>query len=101
MMQNHWTGCPIALHAVCASAERISFRQINRKTGNRLRQQLIDEETREVVEAHEKARGYEILRSAKASISSSRRPGAGLGRASTFDSAGAAAGSFTIIGAVR
>src|SRR5580658_859046 len=52
--------CPIALHAVCASAERISFRQIDRKTGNRLRQQLIDEETREVVEAHEKARGYEI-----------------------------------------
>jgi DNA end-binding protein Ku len=52
--------CPIALHAVCSSAERISFRQINRKTGNRLRQQLIDEETREVVEAHEKARGYEI-----------------------------------------
>jgi DNA end-binding protein Ku len=52
--------CPIALHAVCSSTERVSFRQINRKTGNRLRQQLIDEETREVVEAHEKARGYEI-----------------------------------------
>jgi DNA end-binding protein Ku len=52
--------CPIALHAVCSSAERISFRQINRKTGNRLRQQLIDEETREVVEAYDKARGYEI-----------------------------------------
>ena len=52
--------CPIALHAACTSSERISFRQINRKTGNRLRQQLIDEETREVAEAHEKARGYEI-----------------------------------------
>jgi non-homologous end joining protein Ku len=39
--------CPIALHAACASSERISFRQINRKTGNQLRQQLIDEETRE------------------------------------------------------
>ena len=52
--------CPIALHAVFSSTERVSFRQINRKTGNRLRQQLIDEETREVVEAHEKARGYEI-----------------------------------------
>ena len=52
--------CPIVLHAVCSSTERVSFRQINRKTGNRLRQQLIDEETREVVEAHEKARGYEI-----------------------------------------
>ena len=35
--------CPIAVHAACSSAERISFRQINRKTGNRLRQQLIDE----------------------------------------------------------
>ena len=51
---------PIAVHAACSSAERVSFRQISRKTGNRLRQQLIDEETREVVEAHEKARGYEI-----------------------------------------
>ena len=52
--------CPIALHAACSSAERISFRQINRNTGNRLRQQLIDEETRDVVEGHDKARGYEI-----------------------------------------
>jgi DNA end-binding protein Ku len=52
--------CPIALHAACSSAERISFRQINRKTGNRLRQQLIDEETREPVEGYDKARGYEI-----------------------------------------
>ena len=39
--------CPIALHAACSSAERIAFRQINKATGNRLRQQLIDEETRE------------------------------------------------------
>jgi DNA end-binding protein Ku len=52
--------CPIAVHAACSSSERISFRQINRRTGNRLRQQLIDQETGEVVEAHEKARGYEI-----------------------------------------
>jgi DNA end-binding protein Ku len=52
--------CPIALHAACSSTERICFRQINRKTGNRLRQQLVDEETREAVEAHDKARGYEI-----------------------------------------
>jgi DNA end-binding protein Ku len=54
--------CPIALHAACSFAERISFRQINRKTGNRLRQQLIDEVTREPVEAQDKARGYQIGR---------------------------------------
>ena len=48
----HWKGylklslvsCPIAVHAACSSSERVSFRQISRKTGNRLRQQLIDEE---------------------------------------------------------
>jgi DNA end-binding protein Ku len=50
--------CPILLHAACSS-ERISFRQINRNTGNRLRQQLIDEETREPVDGSDKARGYE------------------------------------------
>jgi hypothetical protein len=54
--------CPIAVHAACSSSERISFRQINRKTGNRLRQQLIDEETREAVVGSEKARGYEPAR---------------------------------------
>ena len=52
--------CPIAVHAACSSQERVSFRQINRNTGNRLRQQLIDEETREPVDGGEKARGYEI-----------------------------------------
>jgi non-homologous end joining protein Ku len=30
--------CPIALHAACSTAERIAFRQINKATGNRLRQ---------------------------------------------------------------
>ena len=38
--------CPIALRVACSRAERIALRQINTATGNRLRQQLIDEETR-------------------------------------------------------
>jgi DNA end-binding protein Ku len=52
--------CPIAVHAACSSSERVSSRQINRKTGNRLRQQLVDEQTREPVDGSDKARGYEI-----------------------------------------
>src|ERR671918_109419 len=52
--------CPIALYPAASSSERVSFRQINKKTGNRLRQQLIDEVTREVVPAEDKGRGYEI-----------------------------------------
>jgi hypothetical protein len=39
--------CPIALYAGTSATERVTFRQINRKTGNRLRQQLVDEVTRE------------------------------------------------------
>src|SRR5271167_4326827 len=52
--------CPIALYTATASSERIAFRQINKKTGNRLRQQLIDEDTGDPVEAADKGRGYEV-----------------------------------------
>ena len=56
--------CPIALHTACSSSERIAFRQVNKKTGNRLRQQLVDEVTREPVEAEDKGRGYEYAKGA-------------------------------------
>jgi DNA end-binding protein Ku len=54
--------CPIALYPATSSAERVSFRQINKETGNRLRQQLVDEITREPVEAENKGRGYEVAK---------------------------------------
>jgi DNA end-binding protein Ku len=54
--------CPIALHAACSTAERIKFRQVNKATGNRLRQQLIDEETGTPVGPEHKARGYEVAK---------------------------------------
>jgi DNA end-binding protein Ku len=54
--------CPIALHAACSIAERIAFRQVNKATGNRLRQQLIDEETREPVAPQDKGSGYEVAK---------------------------------------
>ena len=69
-MRPYWKGylklalvsCPIALHATCSTAERIAFRQVNKATGNRLRQQLIDEETREPVAPQDKGRGYEVAK---------------------------------------
>src|SRR5436190_1107838 len=64
----HWKGflklslvsCPVALYPAVAASERISFRQINKDTGNRLRQQLVDVVTGEPVQAHNKGRGYEV-----------------------------------------
>ena len=63
----HWTGflklslvpCPVTLYPALAASERISFRQINKKTGNRLRQQLVDAVTGEPMQPHNKGRGYE------------------------------------------
>ena len=54
--------CPIAIYAATSSSERVSFRQINKKTGHRLRQQLVDDETGDVVETADKGRGYEIAK---------------------------------------
>jgi DNA end-binding protein Ku len=52
--------CPIVLYPASSSSERVSFRQINKKTGHRLKQQLVDSVTGEVVESQEKGRGYQI-----------------------------------------
>jgi DNA end-binding protein Ku len=54
--------CPIALYSTASGSERIAFRQINKKTGNRLRQQLVDDVTREPVESEDKGRGFEYAK---------------------------------------
>lgn len=56
--------CPIAVYTASSSTERVSFRQVNKKTGNRLRQQLVDEVTREPVGNEDKGRGYEYAKNA-------------------------------------
>jgi DNA end-binding protein Ku len=52
--------CPIALYPAASSAERVSFNRINKKTGNRLKQQLVDSETGDLVERDDIVRGYEV-----------------------------------------
>jgi DNA end-binding protein Ku len=52
--------CPIALYPATSGSERVSFRQVNKQTGNRLKQQLVDSVTGEPVGPEDKGRGYEI-----------------------------------------
>jgi DNA end-binding protein Ku len=52
--------CPIALYPASSSAERVSFNRINKKTGNRLKQLLVDSESGEPVEKEDIGRGYEV-----------------------------------------
>ena len=52
--------CPVALYPASSQSENTNFHQINRKTGNRLRQQMVDEETGRIVDKDDKGRGYEL-----------------------------------------
>jgi len=54
--------CPIALYPASSLSEKVSFNRINRKTGNRLKQQNVDSETGEVVPREDTARGYEVAK---------------------------------------
>lgn len=52
--------CPVALYSAATTVERTRFHMINTETGNRLKQQMVDSETGEVVEKEQKGRGYEV-----------------------------------------
>ena len=68
MPRAYWKGylrlslvtCPIELFPATSQAEKTHFHQINTSTGNRLRQQMVDEETGRAVDKDHKGRGYEI-----------------------------------------
>ncbi len=68
MPRAYWKGylrlslvtCPIQMFPAISQSGRTHFHQINVKTGNRLRQQMVDEETGEPVETEHKGRGYEL-----------------------------------------
>jgi DNA end-binding protein Ku len=52
--------CPVLLYPATTATDKTRFHMINRETGNRLKQQMIDAETGDVVEGGQKARGYEL-----------------------------------------
>ena len=54
--------CPIALYPASSLSEKVSFNRLNRKTGNRLKQQNVDSETGEVVPREDTARDYEVAK---------------------------------------
>lgn len=52
--------CPVLLYPASTASEKTRFHMINRETGNRLKQQMVDAETGDVVESEQKGRGYEL-----------------------------------------
>jgi DNA end-binding protein Ku len=54
--------CPVVLYPASTSVEKTRFHMINRETGNRLKQQMVDAETGDIVEGDQKGRGYELAK---------------------------------------
>ena len=52
--------CPVALYPATTTSERVSFRTLNRETGNRVRRQFVDDQTGEPVQSEDQAKGYEV-----------------------------------------
>jgi DNA end-binding protein Ku len=54
--------CPVLLYPASTAVEKTRFHMINKETGNRLKQQMVDAETGEVVDGEQKTRGYELTK---------------------------------------
>lgn len=54
--------CPVALYPATTTSERVSFRTLNRVTGNRVRRQFVDEQTGDPVETDNQIKGYEVAK---------------------------------------
>jgi DNA end-binding protein Ku len=52
--------CPVALFPATTSREKISFHQLNKNTGNRIRYRKVDAESGDEVEAADIIKGYEV-----------------------------------------
>src|SRR5207302_5763561 len=54
--------CPIALYPAASEREKISFHQLNKKTGNRIRYRKIDAESGDEVDSSDIIKGYEVAK---------------------------------------
>src|SRR6201984_2205923 len=52
--------CPVALFPASSEREKISFHQINKKTGNRIKYRKVDAETGDEVDSSDIVKGYEV-----------------------------------------
>jgi len=52
--------CGIALHTAASTSERVTFNILNRKTGNRVQREFVDEETGKPVDRDDQVKGYDL-----------------------------------------
>ena len=52
--------CPVALYPATSETEKVSFNQINRKTGHRIKYAKVDADTGEEVATEDIVKGYKV-----------------------------------------
>jgi DNA end-binding protein Ku len=70
MARSSWKGylklslvsCAVALYNASSASERVSFNNLNRKTGNRLKQNLVDSVSGEPVDTADRVKGYQVAK---------------------------------------
>ena len=54
--------CEIALYPATTASERVRFNRLNRQTGHRLKQLMVDAETEEPVDRADQVKGYQVAK---------------------------------------
>jgi DNA end-binding protein Ku len=54
--------CAVALYSATSASERVSFNTLNRKTGNRLKQNMVDSVSGEPVDTADRVKGYQVAK---------------------------------------
>src|SRR5437773_6052955 len=52
--------CPVALYPATSESEKVSFNQLNRKTGHRIKYAKVDADTGEEVASEDIVKGYKV-----------------------------------------
>jgi DNA end-binding protein Ku len=77
--------CPIALYPATSERDKISFNQINRATGHRVRYRKVDAETGEEVASDQIVKGYEVAKGEYVEITDDELQAVALESTKTID----------------
>jgi DNA end-binding protein Ku len=77
--------CPIALYPATSEREKVSFNQINKTTGHRVRYRKVDAETGEEVPTEDIIKGYEVAKGEYVEITDEEMESVALESTKTID----------------
>ena len=95
--------CPVALYSAASDTEKLSFNQLNRRTGHRIKYAKVDADTGEEVAAEDIVKGYKVDTDTYIEVSKGELDDIALGSTHTFavgaNGASVAGSSGTTVGA--